>query len=207
MVWSQKTDTLLVKDFKPTGIRFGTDVLSLIRNPVDDSFSGWEFSADVDFFRYYLVAETGHWQRNFSTDTEAYSNRGTYWRAGVDINFLKKDPERNMFFIGARYASGVFTENLTFALNGTWDSGTSTYANIDTKANWVELTGGLRVRVWRVLWLGYTARYKFALSTNEPSNMVPHDVPGYGKTDKKNSWGFNYQVLVRLPFKRETKSP
>lgn len=207
LVLAQKKDTLINKSLLPTGIRIGADLYSLVRNPIDDSFNGWELSADIDLYRYFAVVEAGQWQRNFNTDTETYSNDGFYWRAGVDINFLKKDPEKNMFFLGARYASGVFSENLTLVLDDTWLTGKSSYSNIDTKASWGEITGGLKVRLWKYFWLGYTARYKFALSTKGITDLTPHDIPGYGITTTAKAWGFNYYLLFRIPFTGEIKAP
>jgi hypothetical protein len=204
---AQKADTLLKRDFKPTGIRVGTDLLSLVRIPVDDSFNGWEVSADVDFHRYFLTMEIGQWQRSFTTDEETYANDGSYWRIGVDVNFLKKDPDRNMLFIGARYATGRFDEDLTVMLNDTWNSGTSVYNNTGTKATWAEVTGGLRVKIWKFVWLGYTARYKFGLNTEEKGALKPYDVPGYGGTYKNTTWGFNYQLLIRIPVRKLSVLP
>lgn len=202
---AQKSDTLAKKDFRPTGIRIGMDILSLIRNPIDDSFNGSEFSADVDFYRYYLVAEVGQWKRNFTTLDETYSNDGSYWRMGVDVNFLKKDEQKNMFFLGVRYASAAFNEQLDISLGNTWNTGSTSYSNTNTRATWAEATGGLRVKMGKFFWMGYTARYKFALNTKEQTNLVPHDVPGYGKTNKSSTWGFNYQLFFRIPFKGESK--
>lgn len=204
---AQKADTLLKRDFKPTGIRVGTDLLSLVRIPVDDSFNGWEVSADVDFHRYFLTMEIGQWQRSFTTDEETYANDGSYWRIGVDVNFLKKDPDRNMLFIGARYGTGRFDEDLTIMLNDTWNSGTSVYNSTGTKATWAEVTGGLRVKIWKFVWLGYTARYKFGLNTEEKGALKPYDVPGYGGTYKNTTWGFNYQLLIRIPVRKLSVLP
>jgi len=201
-VLAQRQDSIPKHDYKPTGIRFGTDIFSLVRNPIDDSYQGWELSADVDFYRFFLTAEFGQWGRSFITSEDDYSNTGTYWRAGVDVNFLKNDPEKNMFFLGARYASGVFDETLITQLNDTWTRGTSTYTNTATKATWGEITLGLRVKIWKPLWLGYTARFKFALNTDEDGNLVPQDVPGYGSTYKNTTWGFNYHLLYRIPLRK-----
>src|SRR5688572_9443750 len=89
--------------YLPTGIRFGTDAFALVRNTYDETFKGWELNADVDFYRYYLTVDYGYWGRNFEGRGNVYDNDGTYFRAGVDVNFLTKDPDRNMFFVGARY--------------------------------------------------------------------------------------------------------
>jgi hypothetical protein len=82
-----------------------------------------------------------------------------------------------------------------------WGPFSNTYANTDAKARWIELTAGLKVKMWKMFWLGYTARFKFALKTSGDSDMIPHDVPGYGRTDKETTWGFNYQVFIRIPLR------
>jgi hypothetical protein len=204
---AQKKDSLKTeerKSFLPTGIRVGTDALSLVRTQVDDSYSGYEVNADVDFYRYYLAVEAGKWERKFSTDDENYSNNGKYFRVGVDYNFLKKDPEKNMFFFGLRYGRGTYSENLNVAtIDSVWGTNQSSYKNTNIKANWGELTTGLRVKMIGPFWMGITARYKFALSTNEPRGFVSHDVPGYGKTANQSTWGFNYVVLFRIPVRKQ----
>jgi hypothetical protein len=205
-LFAQKADSTKKekKDFFPTGVRVGVDAISLIRTQTENSFSGYEFSADIDFYRYYLAAEFGKWEREFSNDADTYTNEGEYMRLGVDINFLKKDPDKNMFFFGARYGFGTYSEVFSTAVSDpVWPDQTITFSNNDLKASWGELTTGLRVKMFKVFWMGYTARYKFALNTNEPSGFVSHDVPGYGKTDKPSTWGFNYQLLFRIPIRKQ----
>ncbi|MBX2947347.1 MAG: hypothetical protein KF725_16075 [Cyclobacteriaceae bacterium] len=198
---AQKADTV-ERSYVPTGVRFGVDMISIIRTPIEPKFSGWEAAADIDFDRYYLVLEAGRWSRDLSSENDTYSNRGNFWRAGVDMNFLKNDPERNNFFLGLRYARGSFSEQLITRVNDpVFGEGIIQNENIDVGASWAELTTGLRVRMFSVLWMGYTIRYKFGLNTNESSGLVPYDVPGYGRTDKNTTWGFTYYVLVRVPFK------
>lgn len=186
----------------PTGIRIGTDVIALVKSNYQNDFSGWEVNADVDFNRYFLAFDYGTWARNFPNDSAAYSNDGRYWRVGVDVNFLTKDVERNMFFIGMRYGRSAFSELMSVnAVDPVWGTVNRSYANIDVTGRWMELTSGIRVRIWKMIWMGYTGRLKFWLKTNETSDMLPHDVPGYGQTDKEIYWGFNYQILIRIPFR------
>lgn len=191
--------------FLPTGIRVGTDVIGFVRTQTDKSFSGYEFNAEIDFYRYYLAAEMGRWERDFTTDSENYSNEGNYFRVGVDVNFLKKDPDKNVFFIGARYGWGTYSETLSIATinDPIWPDNFETYSNNDLKANWGELTTGLRVKMWSFFWMGFTARYKFALNTNETGQFTSHDVPGYGQTSKESTWGFNYLILFRIPVRKQ----
>jgi hypothetical protein len=192
------------KSFSPTGIRVGTDIISLIRTPTDDSFIGYEVNADIDFYRYFLTAEAGRWEKKFSSDVDNYENSGDYMRVGIDVNFLKKDPEKNMFFFGARYGWGTYSETFSTLINDpVFGPGTNTYSNNSVKAGWGELTTGLRVKMWKFFWMGYTARYKFGLNTSETGEFVSYDVPGYGKTTNPSTWGFNYQLLFRIPIQKK----
>lgn len=197
-------DSVTLKDFIPTGVRLGTDVLALIKSGYEDRFSGWEVNADVDFHRYFLAIDFGNWQRSIPYDQGHYSNDGTYYRIGADMNFLTKDPYKNVLFFGVRYARSSFSEEFqAFITDPVWGDADATYTNQDVTARWFELTGGLKVKIWKFLWLGYTARFKFALATSDTPGMLPHDIPGYGTydIDKVATWGFNYQVLIRLPLR------
>lgn len=189
--------------FVPTGIRIGTDVIALVKSNVRDNFSGWEVNADIDFNRYYLNFDYGSWGRSFVSDSGAtYQNDGRYWRIGVDVNFLLKDVDRNMFFIGLRYGKSTFAEQMTVISNDViWGELTDQYNNPAVRSRWLELTSGIRVKMYKFIWMGYTARFKFGLKSQGQNEMLSHDVPGYGRTDKETSWGFNYQIFARIPFR------
>lgn len=203
-----EVDSLGPNKFVPTGIRFGTDILALAMTAYDETFDGWELNADVDFYRYYFVVDYGYWARDYVADDGVYSNGGDYVRVGVDVNFLKKDPEKNMFFIGMRYGRSAFSEDLTVdKIDPVWGPINATLTNSNVSAQWFELTTGLRVKIWKMIWLGYTARLKFGLSTGDTPNMLPSDVPGYGRADNDSYWGFNYQIFVRLPVRKSGSIP
>jgi hypothetical protein len=196
----QKTNKYL-----PTGVRVGTDVLALGISRYDNTFDGWEVSGDVDFDRYYFVMEFGYWAKDFVTDADVYSNDGRYFRVGADVNFLTKDPDKNMFFLGLRYARSTFSENLSIArTDSLWNTPiNNSYTNNSINGSWFEVTSGIRVKIWKMFWMGYTARFKFALNTNETGDLIPHDIPGYGTTDKDSAWGFNYQIFLRIPVRKQ----
>ena len=186
--------------FVPTGIRVGVDVVSLVRSQIRDDFSGWEVQGDVDFDRYFLAFEYGTWSRNFASEAAAYANDGNFWRAGIDVNFLRNDPDRNVFSLGGRYGRSVFTEAMDVTREDPiWGDLSDRFYQRDVTSSWLELTAGLRVKIWKMVWMGYTGRFKFGLSTRGNSEMLPHDVPGYGVNNKETAWGFSYYILVRLP--------
>lgn len=200
-------DTIKNK-YLPTGVRAGFDVLTYGKSRFQDNFSGWEFQGDVDFDRYYLALEYGNWGKKMNSDSAAYENQGTYWRAGIDVNFLTTDPERNMFFLGARYGRSKFTESMSvMRFDPVWGLLADNFYQTDVNASWIELTTGLRVKIWKIIWLGYTGRLKFGLSTKGATEMLPYDVPGFGRTDKETTWGFNYYFMVRLPIRKAPPVP
>ena len=63
-----------------------------------------------------------------------------------------------------------------------------------------------KVKMLKFFWMGFTARYKFGLSTDAPRGLIPYDIPGYGKTFKNSTWGFNYYVMFRIPIRKDKKS-
>jgi len=202
-----KTDTVRNK-YLPTGVRIGTDVLALVRTRTGDDFHGWELNSEVDFSRYFLAVDYGTWGWDLNSDSASYSNSGDYWRAGIDVNFLKNDPDQNVFFLGARYGRSVFAESLEVArFDPIWGLLTDDFYHSNVNAWWLELTTGLRVKIWKMFWVGYTARFKFALTNEATDEMLPHDIPGFGRTDKETAWGFNYYVMLRLPLRKAPPPP
>ena len=204
---SVKTDSVRNK-YVPTNLRIGTDLVALIRSSVKDDFKGWEVNADVDFYRYHLAVDYGSWARTYRTDSADYDNDGRYFRIGADANFLLKDPERNIFFIGLRYGRASFRETMKVTNDDpVWGPFEQTYNNNAVTSRWFELASGIKVKIYKFIWLGYTARFKFGLKNNGESEMLVHDVPGYGRTNKETTWGFNYQVFVTLPLRKQPKGP
>jgi hypothetical protein len=200
-VRAPKSDSLRVRVY-PRAIRFGTDVISLVKNQVGGSFSGWEANADIDLGRYYLAADYGHWGRTEDLKTGGlYMNDGTYWRVGVDANLLMKDPDRNMVFLGFRYGRSMYSESSSVTTSDPFFKTTTTqFTNPAVTAGWGELTGGIRVKIWKEFWMGYTARMKFGAGVHGETQMKTYEIPGYGVKSTGLTWGFNYQIFWRIPF-------
>lgn len=188
----------------PTGIRFAYEAIGPGKTLAGSDIRATEFAFDTDFGKYYLTAEVGTSQRTMALSGGSYSNNGTYLRIGADVNFLRKDPDRNMFFLGARYARATYDEQVSYLSTTEFGEQLRNVSNKNVSAGWLELTAGLKVRVWKIFWMGYTARMKFAPSTPSDSPIIPYEIPGYGLTFKKPWWGFSYYLMVRIPFKKAT---
>jgi hypothetical protein len=196
--------------FLPTGIRVGTDLLAIGKSKYTNYFKGWEINVDADIYRrYYLTADYGSWTTNYTLTNGIYSSDGRYFRVGVDINFLLKDTDRNMFFLGVRRGHTGYTDYSDYSYTDPHFNNrvVDVHAgNSNPSANWNEITAGLRVKLWKYIWLGTTARFKFGYNGHGQEDLISYDVPGYGKTIKKQWWGINYQLFIRIPV-REDKRP
>ncbi|MBX2915257.1 MAG: hypothetical protein KF856_08315 [Cyclobacteriaceae bacterium] len=192
---------------KPTGLRIGTDLIALGKTIAQQPLQSWEVTADVDLGRYYPIVEAGKWSREATLTNGVYTNEGQYYRLGVDINFLLKDPDKNMFFLGMRYGRAQYSERVVYSIAPQlFPVVEQAVANTDAAAGWIELTTGLRVKIWRGFWMGYTGRMKFAPHTTGTSGFDSYDIPGFGLPFKGLYWGFNYQVFWRIPFKKKSSN-
>ena len=194
--------------FLPTGIRVGTGVINMIRTSANSDLTELTFIADIDFYRYFWNVEWGRFEITRADGTNAlYSVEGSYFRFGPEINFLKKDPEKNALFFGLRYARASFDDKLTYtSASGFFDNDPLEVSNNGLAADWYEMVTGLKVKIWKNLWMGYTARFKFGVDTFERNELIPHDIPGYGRADQRSAWDFNYWIMFRIPIRKPQQS-
>jgi hypothetical protein len=152
--------------------------------------------------------DVGTWGKDILIENGNYTNSGTYYRAGIDVNFLS-DPDKNIYFLGFRAGHSLFNESVTYLTTPShlFSPLTTTSTNPSATGSWGELTTGLRVKIWKGLWLGYTARMKFAPHVHGSPNFVTYDMPGYGVIQNSPWWGFNYQVFWRFAWRKSKVVP
>lgn len=195
--------------YAPTAIRLGIDPGTLGYMIFSKKRSVLEFEGDVDIDRYFIVANYGLSSYTLNEDTYTYENNGSYLKLGADINFMYKDPNLNVAFFGLRYASSSFTDKLDYDTKQIiqsdieWPSTRETISNEKAKANWFEMTSGLKIRVVKQLYMGFTFRYKLQLKTKGTENLRPYYIPGFGKNINTSAFGFNYYISYRLPFRKK----
>ncbi len=199
--------------FKPTGLRVGIDLVSFgqgvqtngIRAFTQGEVRQWKFNADIDIYRYFINFEYGRFDRLWIAPSSAYYNEGSFIKIGPDVNFFHKDPKQNALFIGMRFAQSKYNDNIDFGYsNNFYGDNSKNVSNNKLKSNWFELTTGLKVRLTEYIWSGYTARFKFSVNNNYANNpLAPYWIPGYGAASRESSWGLEYWLIFRVPFKKE----
>ena len=154
----------------PSAVRVGTDVGALGYMIFSDQRSYFEIEGDIDINNFFAVVDVGIDNYQISQPTYEYNNNERYMRIGLDVNFIKPNKNQNVAFFGVRYATSSFDDKLIYDTDAViesetgWPNTTETATNTDAKGNWYELNTGLKVRVIRQLYLGFTARYKIGLS-------------------------------------------
>lgn len=186
----------------PTAVRVGTDVLGLGQTIFGDSRQRIEANGDLAIDKYFLALDMGIDNLDLQKETFSYSSEGYYFRTGIDVNFMPEDEDHNAIFFGVRYARSYFKDNLQWqAESGYYPISAIESGNEKLRGGWAELVGGMKVNVWKNLFVGYTVRFKFIRSVKGEGNLIPYEMPGYGPYESKNRIGFNYQVHWRIPFK------
>ena len=69
------------------------------------------------------------------------------------------------------------------------------------------MTAGVKVEVFRNVFLGYNLRFKFAQGFSEDPSLLPYHIPGFGRSDRAERFGFDYYIFYRIPLKRRKARP
>ncbi|WP_017731173.1 DUF6048 family protein [Nafulsella turpanensis] len=186
-------------DLRPQGLRIGVDVSHLVGQLVDQDGRFYELKADVIFGRYLLSADWGTGRRYRSEDGLDYRSSGSYFRIGPDVNFVADNDDLNALFIGLRYGQSFYEERLVTSFSDpTWGSFPVTPER-QTSAFWFEGVAGLKARIWKGLFMGYTLRYKFGLNVQEQNSFISYEVPGFGKVGDGANFSFSYHLSYLIP--------
>jgi len=195
--------------YAPTAVKIGGDPGTLGYMIFSKKRGFFEAEADIDIDRFFIVANYGLSSFDLEEDTYTYENNGSYLRLGADVNLMYKDQHLNIAFFGLRYASSSFNDKLDYDTKAIiqseigWPSTRESVSNAKVKANWFEMVSGLKVRVVKQLYMGFTVRFKFMKKLNGIEELRPYYIPGFGKNINKSAFGFNYYISYRLPFRKK----
>ncbi|MCQ2347477.1 MAG: DUF6048 family protein [Paludibacteraceae bacterium] len=149
--------------------------------------------------RYYPVFELGYNQAQGAADEGTYRSQGGFARAGVDINGLKKHPERlNALLVGVRIATALQGYDLySVQLPAAKDAEPlpkQDYLQQFRCDAWGEVALGCQVQVWEGFQMGWSFRLKVLMTRNaKEGEPKPYYIPGFGNRDDIG-WGFHYYL-------------
>lgn len=192
----------------PTSLRISYDLIGPLQNAISRSRGGWEVTAEVDVNKFYLIGEYGNAHFSYGDTTYHYRSEGNYWRIGFDYNMIPRDEFESELFFGFRYAQSNFDEILYgYQRVPQYGYGLILGRNEGLTATWIEFTAGMKARVWKQLYMGYTLRLKISPGVSGEERIEPYRIPGYGVYSLNNFWGINYYVAWRFKFKEKYIRP
>ena len=193
------------RQYIPTGIRVGADILGPALHAFGNQLVSYEFTVDTDISNYNLMVELGHQQFAEKNENVDYSMKGNFARIGPDVNFLATDKQLNSFTFGLRYAWASFSETVIGNVEeDNWGPVPVSFDIQNNKSYWVEMTTGVKVRLFKGFFTGYVLRFRFLRSGTLPDvPFAPYYVPGYGLADRENTWGFRYYVMYRFQWSKK----
>ena len=197
----QKKDQKKEQEKAPllSGIAVSADLVGFAMKAMGAKFANMEVGARINLLdKFFPVAELGigDCHREGAETGNTFSATAPYMRFGLDYNFNKKHNGNRLFGI-VRYGfssykfdvqNDAFTDPVygitqPLALNGQ-----------KATAQWLEIGVGVETKLWSIIRMGWSIRYKSRLSLSYPDGGEPYFIPGYGKNDG-NAWGGSVNII------------
>ncbi len=198
----QATDTVVKDVYR--GVRLDLDIAPVFTHLINKGERNtFEAGVAVNLLdKYYPVVEFGYGSSDVLSETNiGFKSNGFFTRLGFDINLMKPQvdaiPSKNVFFAGIRigFSPVSYSYSNVTSDNGYW--GNVTLLNYDDRhsfSKWYEIVGGLRVEVFKDVFMGWTVRLKNVLGGPKAGQIYPWYIPGYGVKGDTANTGFNYTI-------------
>ncbi|MEG0949535.1 MAG: DUF6048 family protein [Bacteroidales bacterium] len=188
------------------GIMVGVNIADPIMRAFGQKYGGYEGVVEANLLnRFFPEVSFGVGSAKTTADRGFHyeGKPAFYGRVGMNYNFKYKSDSPNFLIVGLRYGFSSYRANITNLTyeNGYWDP-SGPYDLLDQKftSHWLEIGGGIRVKVFKNLYMGWMVYFKPLLKEGDTPTAVPWYIPGYGANG--NSFGFCYNIYYRLPFFR-----
>jgi hypothetical protein len=183
------------------GVAVSGDLVGLAQKPFGSKFGYFEGAARINLCnRYFPIFEMGYaFCDNTGDETSIrFKTNAPYFRIGADYNFLKNKNSGNRVFGGVRYGFSSFKYDVSdpsFS-DPVWNvKQPYDFKGIQGTAHWAELVFGIEAKIWSIVHLGWSARYKVRLQQKESIHGTPWYIPGFGKNTGTTCWGGTFSVI------------
>ena len=198
------------------GLSLGVDLFKVTRTIIDDNYTGFEINGDYrikDFI--HLAAELGTEDYRFDETNLVVNSTGSYIKLGANYNFYKNwIGMQNLMYGGFRVGLSSFSHNLEEFSFYTPDNTFEPQPQLvdrdfnNLAALWTEFQFGIRVEVFKNVYLGTHIQLKFLVSETDLQNFDNIYIPGFNITNDFNGFGFGWGYSVRylIPFKTKRRT-
>lgn len=157
--------------------------------------------------RYKPVFELGFGQCDDTPDDRNFTFHvpvSPYFKIGLNYNIFYNNSPDYQFNVGLRYGFTPFKWSVTAGTisDGYWQENTA--ASIPSQsatAGYFEFTAGVKVKIWRWLSMGWTARYHALLHEGKSAFGEPMYIPGYGK--RSSHFTGSFSIIYTLPLNKK----
>lgn len=182
-----------------SGVAVSADLLGFAQKVIGSKYTNMEVGARINFIdKYFVVAELGigDCHREGAETGNTFDATAPFMRFGLDYNFNKKHNGNRLFGI-FRYGFSSFkydigNEAFTDPVYGT--TGPLKLNGESATGQWLEFGLGIETKLWSIVRLGWSIRYKMRLDLSCPDGGEPYFIPGFGKNDD-NGWGGSINLI------------
>lgn len=200
------------------GLTLHADLSGLIANAFGSDFLSGEIGIEANLKnRFFPIAEIGY------GTTDTWSDRGThykssapYFRIGMNYNTMYKKGKPNFLYVGFRYAYSTFSYDVTnhpaedpvfggsmenpSHIDEIWGGSVPfNHKGLDSSMSWFELLAGVRAHIYKNIYMGWSIRMKYRMSTSLSDYGDPWYIPGFGEY-KSSRMGLTYSIIYKLPY-------
>lgn len=184
------------------GLAVGADLVGFAMKGLGLKFANMEVCGRLNFLeKYYPIVELGigDCTREGGENNNKFNATAPYYRVGMDYNFNKK-VNGNRFFGGLRYAFSSYSfdfENPDFLDPVYGAGGAMAFKDLKAKKQWMEICVGLECKLWSIVRMGWSLRYKIKVKDRDPAYGQAWYVPGFGKNGS-STWGGTVNLMFDI---------
>jgi hypothetical protein len=207
---TQHADTTkLVKPVERYGHQFclAFDAFQPLMNSLVNYREGYEFKADYYWHNeVYFVAEGGFGNASINYPDLSYTSKNNFVRIGINKSLLNRNSptDWDMIFVGVRFGMASIQRSAAnyVVIDSFYGNTSGSVPAANMTGYWAEITGGMRVELFKGLFAGYTIRGKFRLNESPFTELAPAYIAGYGKGDKNSIFDFNFYFTYAIRWRQ-----
>lgn len=130
-----------------------------------------------------------------------------YGKVGINYNFMYKSNPDYQVYMGLRGGYSSFRYDITdITINSSYWNQSNNFSILNQKGSalYGEVLGGIKVKIWKNISMGWSLRYKFKFKVTDGSNSSPWFIPGYGTKSPLNA---TFSLIYTIPLDKKKDLP
>lgn len=184
------------------GMSLGLNFFDGVMKLVGQDHMSFDITADVSLWNWlFPVAEFGVGLADAHPEDGNYHYKGLpsfYGKIGFNYNFLYKSSPDYQVFVGFRAGYSAFRYQISdIDISSDYWGQTNLFELPTQKAQCLygEALAGLKVKIYRNFFMGWTVRYRFKFHEKRGADSKPWFIPGYGS----QPFGFTFSLIWNIP--------